>query len=112
MRGATFGLVMNVDSFSFDVRTALLTAVAIPIASYLVRALVKHGREWLAYLVEGVLYEVSAPIKHPVASRFSLKRYARLQLASTTRFLPVPSSQDLKLDVDTTFVPLTLEDSA
>jgi hypothetical protein len=100
---------MNFDAWRFDIQTAIMTAIAIPVFTYLGKLIAKYVQDWLQFPVEGVLYHITARVKHPVAARLSFKHYARLQLANTGRYLPVPSSQDVKLDVDTTFVPLTLE---
>lgn len=55
------------------------------------------------------MYWVSRFIKHSLAGALTLKRYCRLQLAGQNQYLHVPSSLDIKLDIDRIFIPLTLE---
>src|SRR5262245_58119629 len=98
-------------NWQFDWKSSLITALLLPIGVYLVALLRKAIKGWFAYLVEGLLYTIGRSVHSGIAARLSLKRYCRLRLADDSRYMFVPSTQDIKLEVDDAFVPLSLERS-
>ena len=92
-----------------DPKTAIYTALIIPIVLLIKKILLKHLKEWTEYLWEGLMYFVSEYIKQSLAASLSMKRYCRLQLGSERiKYLNIPSSLDISLEVDRIFVNLTL----
>jgi hypothetical protein len=103
---------MNVFSYwKFDPLTAIFTLLLAPLGIFLLKLLLKHLKEWVSYTVEGGMYWLSRLLKRSLAATLTLKRYCRLQLAGQNRYLHVPSSDDLKLEIDDVFVTLILENS-
>lgn len=98
------------EGWSFDFKSSIITLLIAPLFAYILLILRKYIKEWSNYLLEGLLYWVSRYIKHSFAGALTLKRYCKLKLSDDYRYLYVPSSLDIKLDVDTVFVPLTLEE--
>ena len=98
------------DGWTFDPITALVTALILPLLYLLRMMILSHLKQWLQYLVEGVMYWISRSIKKSVAAALTLKQYSRLRLADEKyRYLIVPSTINLNLDIERVFVPLTIE---
>jgi hypothetical protein len=97
--------------WKFDPVTAILTVVFAPLAMFLLKVVVKHLKELSSYIIEGGMYWISRFVKHSLAGALTLRRYCRLQLAGQNRYLYIPSSDDLKLEIDDVFVALMLESS-
>jgi hypothetical protein len=93
----------------FDPMTAFLTIVIIPLGYMVLRLIAKYLKDWLSFLLDGLLYALSRVIMHSLASRLTLRRYCIILLASDNRFLHVPSRYDIKLSVDSVFVTLQME---
>lgn len=96
-------------NWKFDWKTAVVTALLMPVGLVLLRILKRTLKEWGAYALEGVIYWVSRRLKQSLARSLTLKAYCRSRLAGESRFLYVPSSLEVKLDIDRVFVTLTLE---
>jgi predicted NACHT family NTPase len=64
---------------------------------------------WGSYAFEGLMYWLSRFFKRSLAGALTLKRYCRMRLAEENRYLFIPSSLDVKLEVDEAFVTLTLD---
>jgi hypothetical protein len=97
------------QNWAFDPFTSVVTLLLAPLGYFILRIVLKYAKDWTNYAVEGCLYWLTRFIKHSFAGALSLRRYSRLQLAGQSRFLHVPSSVDIDLDIDQVFVPLTLE---
>lgn len=93
----------------FDPLSSLVTIVLIPFLIYLLRIILVHLKRLGAYALEGILYAANRYVWHSLAASLSLRRYCRLQLDSESRHLFVPSSRDIKLDLDQVFVTLTMD---
>lgn len=100
----------NLMDWSFDPVTAFVTAVFVPLGLYILKLLVRHLKEWTGFLLEAILISLGRIVKRSVASRVSLRKYCRLQLAGQSQHLIVPTSQGAPLDIDKIFIPLTLEE--
>jgi NACHT domain len=99
-------MVIEMNSLAHKIVAVIVTPVALLVAVLLTR----FAKRWIGYLVEGILYACSRYLRHTFASMVSLRRYCRIVLADgNTRYMHVPSRQDIKLDVDGAFVPLTWE---
>ena len=61
------------------------------------------------YVIDGVIYTLNKTLVHRLAASLTLKRYCRLQLAGPNKYLHVPASIDISLEIDDIFVPLILE---
>lgn len=94
--------------WKFDPTTAFITIVIAPLAIVVLRALARHTKIWVTYLVEGGLYWVSRLVLHSMAARLTLRKYCSLILAEKNRYLHVPSRQEIKLAIDSIFVTLQL----
>jgi hypothetical protein len=99
----------TVNGWKFDIRSSLVTIIVAPLAIFFLAIIKKYLKVWGAYLLEGLMYWASRAFKRSLAGSLTLKRYCRLRLAEDTRYLFVPSSLDVKLEVDKTFVTLTLD---
>jgi hypothetical protein len=93
----------------FDIPTLFLTLFIIPLATYFISIIRKHGKTWGGFLLEGACYWVGRLVIHSIAARFTLRRYCRLELQKENQYLYVPSRNDVKLEIDRVFVNLTLE---
>jgi hypothetical protein len=96
-------------SWHLDIPTLLVTLLALPLTTYFVGILRKHGKIWGAFAIEGTMYWLGRLLIHSMAARFSLSRYCRLQLQKENRYMHVPSRSEVKLEIDRVFVNLTLE---
>lgn len=99
-----------ISGFNLDLKSCLLTLFVMPVFVYLLLIFRKYVKEWSSYIVEGVLYWITRSIKQSFAGKLSLSRYCKLKVGDDLRYLYVPSSLDIKLDIDKVFVPLTLEE--
>ena len=97
------------NGWHFDIPTLIVTLLFVPLATYFLGILRKHGKTWGGFLFEGACYWVGRVVMHSLAARFTLKRYCRLELQKENKYLYVPSSTDVKLEIDRVFVNLTLE---
>jgi hypothetical protein len=95
--------------WKFDIRTAVLTVVVVPLTLFLLKILLKHLKRLSSYLLEGGMYWFSRFVMHSLAGALTLKRYCRLQLRGWNQYLHVPSTLDIKLNIDDVYVTLTLE---
>lgn len=60
--------------------------------------------------IEGLFYNLNRVVKHSIFSAFTLRRYCRLLLGNEKyRYLHVPSSLDINLDIDDVYVTLSLD---
>ena len=73
-------------AWHFDLATFLMTTILVPLTIYTDKTILKHLREISGFIIDGRFYRIALWIKHPVAARLSLKRYARLH--STMRPSP------------------------
>lgn len=96
-------------TWHFDVASALITVVAVPLSIYLLRILLSHLKKLGSYALEGVLFWVSRHFMHSLSAWLSLRKYCRSQLDTETKHLFVPSTKDVKLDIDQVFVTLCLD---
>jgi hypothetical protein len=106
------GIAQRLRNWHFDIPTLLLTLLALPLITYFIGILRKHGKAWGGYLVEGACYWFGRFLMHSLSARFSLRRYCRLQLQKENQYLHVPSRNDVKLRIDQVFVNLRLEQQA
>jgi hypothetical protein len=93
----------------FDPVTSVVSIVIAPFLIYLLKILLGHLKKFGAYALEGVLYSANRVLWQSLSASLSLRRYCKLQLGSESRHLFVPSSRDIKLDLDEVFVTLTME---
>jgi len=95
--------------WGLDPKSVLYTSLAIPIGGFLIKIILKHLKDWVQYLSEGILYIISKYIKHSLAASLSMKRYCRLQLGNEKiKYLHIPSIRDISLSIDKIFVNLTI----
>jgi NACHT domain len=93
-----------------DLPSVLFTLTAVAVLFFL-KQVARHGKHWLTFLTEGLLITVGRIFIHSASATLSLRRYARLTLAAT-RFLHVPARVDRSLEIDSIYVPLTLQNPA
>jgi hypothetical protein len=89
--------------------TAVITALVLPVIAALALTLRTAIVKWSRYALDGCLYFIGRHITHQVATALTLRRYATLLLSGPSRFLLVPAREDVSLETDTVFIPLTLE---
>jgi hypothetical protein len=102
-------LLRLVQHWRFDPLSSVVTIVLIPFLVYLLRIILVHLKRFGSYAVEGVLYAANRYLWHSLAASLSLRRYCRLQLGNESQHLFVPSSKDIKLDLDQVFVTLSMD---
>src|SRR5579859_7940615 len=95
-----------------DIPTLLITLLALPLITYFIGIIRKHGKIWGSYAIEGAMYWLGRLLIHSLAARFSLSKYCRLQLQKDNKYVYVPSRNEVKLEIDKVFVKLTLEHQA
>jgi predicted NACHT family NTPase len=93
----------------FDIRSAVVTLLLAPVLLMLLSIIRRYLKAWSSYILEGWMYWLSRLFNRTLAGSLTLRRYCRLRLAEENRYLYVPSRQDVKLQVDEAYVPLTLE---
>ena len=95
----------------FDIKTAALTVVIVPLAYLVLTKIVDFLKSRLTYVLEGAFWHLTRNVDQRVAARVSLRQYARSQLDTAwSRYLHVPGSSDtLSLSTDDIYVPLELE---
>lgn len=90
--------------------TELITFIVSPVLIY---AFYKTGRtikQVFRFAFDWLLWQFTRRTIKSLASRLSMRHYCRNQLAAdSTKFLQVPGSRGIPLDVDQVFVPLTIE---
>lgn len=102
-------LLVNLQNWSLDIKSVAVTILAIPLIAIFVTIIQKYIKEWGTYLIEGLMFHISKYVRGSLAGRLTLKHYCRLRLEEDNRYLHVPSSLDIKLEVDDAFVTLLLE---
>ena len=95
--------------WGLDPKTAIITLLIIPIFMVVKRVITKYFKEWAELLTDGVMYLINRYITQSIAAKLTMKRYCRLNLGNERiKFLHIPSSRDITLDIDKIFVKLTL----
>jgi NACHT domain len=97
------------SNWKFDPVTSVLTMVLAPVGIYLLVVVRRFLKDAFRYLVDGIVYALNKIVVHRVAASMTLKRYCRLQLAGSTRYLRVPATAEINIDIDRIFIPLILE---
>jgi hypothetical protein len=101
---------MNWDFFAnWSWPTAITTALALPVLAVVALTIRRALVNWSRYAVDAGVYIVGKYVTHHVASAVTLRQYASRQLAGTSRELLVPAREDVTLETDRAYVPLTLE---
>lgn len=102
-------LLKNLGTWNFDFKVIILTLVVAPLALIFIRIIVKYLKEWGTYVLEALMYHCARALRANLAGMLTLKRYCRLRLGEENRYLFVPSSLGIKLEVDTAYVTLSLD---
>lgn len=93
----------------FDLKTFICTLFIIPVFLVLRRVVVKYVKEWTEYLADGLMYLLSRYIRQSLAASLSMRRYCKLQMGNESiKYLYIPSTLDINLDIDKIFVNLTI----
>lgn len=95
--------------WQFDIKSAIMTVIVVPVVFFVIAVVKRYVKLLGGYALEGVMYLIAKSLRHSIAAALTLKRYCRQRLSEENRYLFVPSSLDIKLDIDKMFVPLTLE---
>jgi len=96
-------------NWEFDLTSAIITVLVTPLILYLLRIIKKYLEDWGGFLIDGTMYWISRKFKRSLAARLSLKRYCRLILQGPSKYLHVPSSSDITIETDKTYVTLSLD---
>src|SRR2546423_208598 len=100
---------MNILQFlKFDPRTAVITLVLAPVFYVVLRTIGRHLKVWGKFATEGLLYAVSRVFMRSLSARISLRKYCRIVLNST-RYVHVPSRDDVAIELDLIYVTLSLD---
>jgi NACHT domain len=99
----------QVGLWKFDPISSFLTIVLVPTGIYILVIIRRFLKEAVGYLIDGIVYALNKIVVHRVAASLTIKRYCRLQLAGSTKFLRIPASTEITIDIDRIFVPLVLE---
>jgi hypothetical protein len=102
-------LTESLKGWKLDLTTMVITVLISPFLLFLLKILLRYLKNWGGYLLEGGLYWLSRSFKRSLAGAMTLKRYCRLQLSGSSKYLYVPSRQDAQLEIDKVYVTLTLE---
>jgi GTPase SAR1 family protein len=102
--GSTFSRYHEIIITVFG--TLGVTALMAYLTSRVRRLVRSHGET----IINGVFWILERGLTRSISANLSMKRYCAIQLADeTNRYLQVPGSRNLALDVDDVFVPLTLQ---
>jgi NACHT domain len=96
-------------SWHFDILSSFITLIVVPLLIFVLLIIKKPLFAGTKYILLGAIYYISARLNKAAAARLSLRRYARVHLAGSSRYLFVPAAQDIHLEIDKIFVPLVLE---
>jgi hypothetical protein len=96
-------------AWHFDPLTAILTVLIIPLGIHALRIALRYLKRLVAYLVDGLLYLFGRYIVHSFSATISLRKYCKLQLGTQSKHLFVPSTREVKLDLDRMFVTLFMD---
>jgi hypothetical protein len=98
---------------NLDLKTMVITAIAVPVVFLILRKLRRIIVENFSYALDYVVWLIGRNFHQAFAKRVSLKRYGKLQLAdAATRYLQVPGPRSVTLETDSIFVPLHFESAA
>jgi hypothetical protein len=104
-----WSIIPDIRNWKFDPLTSGLTLLFAPLGVYLLLAARRFLKEALKYVVDGLVYALNKTIVHRAAASLTLKRYCRLQLAGSTKYLRIPATAEVSIEIDKIFVPLVLE---
>jgi hypothetical protein len=99
----------RIGNWKFDPVTSILTVVIVPTGVYVLIRIRGFFKQAIGHLLDGIVYTLNKIVVHRVAASLTLRRYCRLQLAGPTKYLRVPASTEISIDIDRIFVPLVLE---
>jgi hypothetical protein len=99
----------EIGNWKFDLVTSIVTMIVAPLGIYLLVVVRRFLKDAFRYLVDGLVYALNKIVVHRVAASLTLKRYCRLQLAGSTRYLRVPATAEISVDIDRIFIPLVFE---
>ncbi len=95
---------------SLDIRSVLVTVVALPLVVFAFKRIRKFLQEHLSLALDAVFWVIGRLFVESLAIHFSLRRYCRLKLNdSTNKYLRVPGKAPTALETDAIFVPLDFE---
>jgi len=94
---------------NLDIRTLIFSFIIIPSLMYLWSITKNHIKYATRYVADIFIYYFGRVLKPSLLGSLTLKRYCRNKLSEENRFLYVPSSLDIKLEIDTVFVSLNLD---
>ena len=107
MRCITMNKLTNI--LNLDIKTFIFTAILIPSFYYLISITKKHIKYSTQYVIDIIIYYFGRIFKPSLLGHLTLKRYCRIRLSEENRYLYVPSSLDIKLEIDKVFVSLNLD---
>ena len=94
----------------FSWRTVLGTLGITAVLWYLVNKLRQFIRHHSERIITATFRALNKVVTRSISARLSMKRYCLIQLSDeSSRYLNVPGSKPTSLDVDSVFVPLTME---
>jgi hypothetical protein len=102
---------MSLGNWRFDPVYWLLVVIAIPLAYYLGTIVLSYLKAWGHDLLDAVMYRVGRFVFRTMPASTSLKEFCRRLLDGQSRFLHVPATTDIRMDIDTMYVPLQLDSS-
>lgn len=89
--------------------TSLATLFLIPLLYVLRKVWIKYLKGWGSYLFEGIFYNLGGIVNQNIAAYLSMRKYCRSRLKiDKFRYLNIPASKDITVEIDDIFVPLTL----
>lgn len=93
-----------------DIRSVIITVVALPVLYFLLRKLSKFLQKNLGKALDVALWVLGRVFQRSMARHVDFKRYARIQLEKASfRYLNTPGRFGVALETDRIFVPLTFE---
>jgi hypothetical protein len=102
-------ILSSVVGWNFDPISSVITIFVCSLLMVVISVVRKPVSDGIRYLVSGALYALSITLTKFAAAWLTLRRYCRLQLSGSSKYLYVPGMRDVNLDIDSIFVPLSLE---
>ena len=97
-------------SKNINLSKILIGATLLPFIVVIALAVKRFVTEHTRYWVDGLVYNFNRRLSIPLSGGQTLKQYCKLLLNNDSiKFLNVPSSLDIKLDIDRVFVTLSME---
>lgn len=98
---------------AFDLKTAVVTAVLLPLFYFILKWARELLQDRLSFLLSAISWATRRMLHRSSAAKVSRRLYCRTQLENPkTKYLPIPGWEGAPLETDDIFVPLSIHDNS